>query len=147
MSWIAQLAVGSVMIGLTVLMHAVCLDAIMRHARQVEVRFQRLFRRGWKPLLSAVTVVAIFSIHVAQIWMWAILLYGLRCAPLVDFETALRFATATYTTVGDSPIVLDTTCRTLGGVAGANGFLLFGWTTAFIFEVIAQFYRKEAANL
>lgn len=147
MHWMIQLAVGGVMIGATVLMHAVALDAIMRHARGVETRMQKIFRRSWRPVMSAATVVAIFAVHVVQIWMWAGLLYGLSCAPLADFETALRFATATYTTVGDSPIVLDTSCRMLGGVAGANGFLLFGWTTAFIFELIAQFYRKEAAGL
>lgn len=147
MSLFTQLLIGSFMIGVTVFIHAIGLDFVIRHGKAAEGRVQRLTGIFWRPVLSCIAVISVFTLHVAQIWLWASLYLGLHCQPLNDFFTALYFSTSTYTTVGDSQVVLEQSCRMLGGVEGANGFLLFGWTTAFIFEMFAQFYRREAKSL
>jgi voltage-gated potassium channel len=146
MSLLSQLLIGTFMIGVTVIMHAVGLDFIIRHLRRAEVILQRLAGAFWRPVLAAVTVVTVFALHVAQIWLWAFVYLAGGCDPLTGFADALEYSTAIYTTVG-SNVALGPACRMLGNVEGGNGFLLFGWTTAFIFEVIAQFYRREAAEL
>jgi voltage-gated potassium channel len=147
MTLLMQLLAGTGMIGLTVVMHAYGLDRIIRFAPRVEKAVLRTVHGAWRPVMSGLVVVSAFMLHVAQIWLWAFLYLGLGCHPLEELQTALEFSTAIYTTVGDSAITLGPSCRMLGSVEGANGFLLFGWTTAFIFEIISQFYRREMGPL
>ena len=64
-----------------------------------------------------------------------------------DLEKALYFSTVTYSTLGYGDIIIGEGYRMLAAIEGTNGFLLFGWTTAFIFEIISQMYKAEAKKL
>lgn len=135
------------MIGLTVMTHAIALDLIIKNAHCVRVFISTIFKPFWRPVMASTIVVSIFCVHIFQIWMWAFLYILVDAQPLQNFSETLYFATVTYTTLGYGDLTLAPSFRMLGAVEGANGFLLFGWTTAFIFEVIAQLYRHEAMEL
>jgi hypothetical protein len=140
-----QLVMGGVMIGLTVVLHALSLDAIIRHLRWLErAVLHRVQHLPWKPFTIAAVVLSIFVVNVAEIWIWA----GLYSAAgaFSDFETALYFSTTAFTTVGFGDVMPVRGWRLLGAVEGANGFMLFGWSTAFTFEILSQLYRKEKAG-
>ena len=47
----------------------------------------------------------------------------------------------TFTSVGYGDVVLTGNWRMLASLQGANGLILFGWTTALIFYVIQTGYR------
>lgn len=147
MHLIIQLLIGGLMIGFTVMVHAIALDYIIRHARKSEDFLRRHTKTLWRPCLSAYIVVMVFCIHVLNIWSWAWLYLMHDSVPLHNISEALYFSTITYTTVGYGDIVLDSSSRMLSGIEAANGFILFGWTTAFIFEVISQLYRQEGRSL
>lgn len=147
MNLISQLATGGAMIGLTVVIHAVTLDFIIRHAGKTERFFLNTAGIIGKPLAACAIVTAVFSSHIAQIWIWAGLYLGLSCSPLEGISDAIYFATVTYTTLGYGDITLGTSCRMLSGIEAANGFIMFGWTTAFIFEVMSRIYRHEIRSL
>ena len=147
MSLFLQLVLGGVMIGLTVMIHAVSLDFVIRHAGRTETFIRRLKWKFWQPLMAGIIVVAVFLVHILHIWLWTLLYLALDCPPLSGFSDALYFSTITYTTLGYGDIILDPAFRMLSGIEATNGFLLFGWTTAFIFEVISQLYRREAESL
>jgi len=53
---------------------------------------------------------------------------------LADFESALYFATTSFTTLGYGDVVLDRHWRLFGAIEGANGLLLFGSSPAFPFS-------------
>lgn len=142
-----QLGLGGFMIGITVIIHAALMDMIIRQVPVMEKVVRKFFKTVWKPLLSSVIVVTIFFAQIIQIWLWAILYYALDCEPLTDFPQALYFATTTYTTLGYGDIVLEPSYQLLAAIEGANGFLLFGWTTAFIFEIISGIYKAETESL
>ena len=135
------------MIALTVIIHAIALDYIIRHAGLAEKILRHITSYIWRPCMSALIVVTIFMVHVINIWLWAWLYLALDSVPLHSISEALYFSTVTYTTVGFGDITLDLSSRMLSGIEAANGFILFGWTTAFIFEVISQLYRKEGKLL
>ncbi len=147
MNLFLQLLIGSAMIGITVGMHAMALDFIIRHANRIENFLYHFVTPLWRPMTAGVIVVSVFSVHVVQIWLWAFLYLYLGCAPLENFSDALYFATVTYTTLGYGDITLEPSFRMLSAVEAANGLILFGWTTAFIFEVISQLYKKEIKEL
>lgn len=147
MELLYQLALGGVLIAVTVMIHAIVLDMIMRYVGRVEPILRRAIGLLWKPVLSSTVVVTIFLAHILQIWLWALIYLWNDCAPLQDLPHSLYFATVTYTTLGYGDIILGSSCRMLSGVEAANGFLMFGWTAAFIFEIISRIYRQEAKSI
>jgi hypothetical protein len=70
-----------------------------------------------------------------------------ECTPIVSLSDALYFSISSYTTLGLGDIILSESCRILSGVEAANGFILFGWTTAFIFAVVNGLYKREEKQL
>ena len=61
---------------------------------------------------------------------------------LPDVETALYFSMVTFTSVGYGDIVLGDSWRILASIQGANGVIIFGWTTALIFHYIQRIYER-----
>jgi hypothetical protein len=53
------------------------------------------------------------------------------------------FAFVNYTTLGYGDIVPVERWRLLGPMTAMNGVLLFGWSTAVIFEVLRKAMRRE----
>ncbi len=147
MNLLLQLVLGGGLIGVTVIIHAIGLDFIMRHAPILERSLRRTTAFIWRPCMAGIIVVGVFAVHIVEIWLWALVYFSLDAAPLQSFSESLYFATVTYTTLGYGDITLGPESRMLSAIEGANGFLLFGWTAAFIFEVISQLYRREAKEL
>ena len=74
--------------------------------------------------------------------MWAVVF--LLTEEVHNLETALYFSTVTFTTVGYGDLTLSEKWRLLGSVESANGMLLFGWSTAFIFEVMRYVWNFDS---
>jgi hypothetical protein len=146
MMLLEQLLLGSFLVGLTVAVHAVALDIIIRFVGHIEVPVRAKFRHLWRAVLSGGFVVVVFCVHVAIIWIWTFVYIIRRCHPLDNIPDSVYFSTTSYTTMG-SNIVLDSSCHMLSGIESANGFILISWTTAFIFEVVSQLYRREVRSL
>lgn len=56
-----------------------------------------------------------------------------------SLEPALYFSMISFTTLGFGDVILPVEWRLLSGFIAADGFLLFGLNTAFLFEVLRQF--------
>mgnify|MGYP006290891881 CR=1 FL=1 len=69
-----------------------------------------------------------------------------RSAPLPHagshLETALHFSTVSFTTVGHGDVTASPDWRLLGSFEAAAGMLLFGVSTAFLFEVMLSVWRR-----
>ena len=62
---------------------------------------------------------------------------------LAPEEGTLYFAFASFTTLGYGDVLIAAReWRLLGPVAAMNGILLFGWSTAVIFHVLADTMRR-----
>jgi hypothetical protein len=72
--------------------------------------------------------------HCIEVTIWAST-YVLTDA-VKDDADALYFAFVNYTTLGYGDIVPINPWRILGPVAAMNGILLFGWSTAVIYEIL-----------
>lgn len=140
-----QLFIGTIMIGSMVVLHALALDVIIRNIRKVESTALRIEHLLWKPLSLAAIVLAVFMAHVVEIWIWAAFYFLVKAVP--DFQTALYFSTTAFTTVGFGNVMPTHDWQLLGAIEGANGFMLFGWSTAFTFEILSQLYRKDGKTI
>ena len=138
---LSQLVIGSILISLTVVIHALTLDWLIKFLERRGSGILRTFRLFWKAAMLTIAVLGVFCAHVIQIWLWAIFYLAVNALP--NLEEALYFSTSAFTTVGFGDLVLDERWRLVSSFQSANGFILFGWSTAFIFEVMSRFYRGD----
>src|ERR1041385_4426076 len=106
-----NLALGTAMIAATVLFHTVGLIALSGTMNRVVAWF-RLHRHDFgKTVTMVTTVLGIFSLHTAEIWMWAGLF--LVTGEFSLFEDALYFSTSTFSTIGYGDVTLSPAWRLL----------------------------------
>ena len=140
---IMHLLIGGIVIAITVVFQAIAFDLIIRKINYLKKKIRLPlydidnFKRS---ILLTIVVLEVFCVIVIEIWIWAILYMGIGA--FNDLETALYFSTSSFTTVGFGDVVLGKDWRMLGSIEATNGFIMFGWSTAFIFEIVSQTYRK-----
>jgi carbon starvation protein CstA len=137
---LSQLACGAFLIALTVLIHAVCLEGIMKAWRKISIEIAV----RWRAISISLTIIGIFFAHVIQIWVWAIFYYLVE--EIHTWEAALYFSTSSFTTVGYGDLLLSEEWRLLGSIEAINGMILFGWSTAFIFAGVSRIYGHLHRN-
>lgn len=141
---ITQLIVGGLIIAVTVLFQAISFDLIIRKARWME-KFLKNAHAFRKAFLLTIIVLTVCCVLIVEIWVWA--LFYLAVDALPNLESALYFSTSAFTTVGYGDVVLDETWRMLSAIEATSGFLLFGWSAAFIFEIVSKVYLREGEEL
>jgi hypothetical protein len=137
-----QLLLGMLLIMATVLVHGMSLGYLIRFLDRIWPTFNTNFPRNGTPLFLSVTVLGIFLAHILEIWIWAVVF--LWTGEVQNLESALYFSTVTFTTVGYGDVTLSEQWRLLGSVESANGMLLFGWSTAFIFEIMRYIWKLDS---
>ncbi|MCB1682364.1 MAG: two pore domain potassium channel family protein [Rhodospirillales bacterium] len=140
--FVYELLIGTVLICVTVVIHAVALDRLKGLLDLSENIFRLRLRHSWKVPMLILAVLGAFCSHIVQIWLWAAFYLSVDALP--DLEEALYFSTTTFTTVGFGDVVLDHKWRLVSSFQAANGFILFGWSTAFIFEVMSKLYESDS---
>lgn len=138
----SQLFIGTILICITVVIHAVFLDILIRWISRVSNTARLMFKEHWKVPMLVSAVLGVFVAHIIQIWLWA--LFYLTVHALPTLEESLYFSTSTFTTVGFGDVVLSKDWRLVSSFQSANGFILFGWSTAFIFEIMSRLYEHDS---
>ncbi len=126
---VANLILGTVLIAGTVVIHTFGLMAVTR-AIGMTTDVLRLRGRRSHIVAMLAAVIGVFAVLTVEIWVWAAVYYGLHVVG--DFETSLYFSTATFATVGYGDIVADGRWRLLTSLQGVSGFLIIGWSTAYL---------------
>jgi ion channel len=138
---IANFALASFMVGLTVGIHFGGLLMLMWVLRARGHRFRAHESAARVAALIIFVVLGLVAIHTVEIWIYAAAYLAVGAIP--DFEEALYFSTTSFTTIGYGDVVLDRHWRLFGAIEGANGLLLFGWSTAFMLSVIQRLRTLE----
>lgn len=138
---IANFVLAGLMVGATVTIHfggLLALLWVLRHRVHPQHTRESAAIQGAVILF---VVLGLVGIHTIEIWLYAALYLLLGAMP--DFETALYFSTTSFTTIGYGDVVLGERWRLLGAIEGANGLLMFGWSTAFLISVTGQMRTLE----
>ena len=83
-------------------------------------------------MIAAVTVLMIA--HLAEVLVWSLTYAIFGVAP--DGADIVYFAFVNYTTLGYGDVIPVVRWHLLGPMTAMNGVLLFGWSTAVLFEVL-----------
>src|SRR5579872_1475246 len=138
---LANFTLATFMVGLTVTIHFAGLLGLMWLLRRAGHRFRAHESAAGQGAAILFVVLGLVGIITIEIWSYALTYLAIGALP--DFETALYFSTASFTTMGYGDIVLSHQWRLFGAIEGANGLLLFGWSTAFLFSVTARMRTFE----
>jgi Ion channel len=141
LAMLANLALATVMVALTVTIHFFGLLLLLRALRWRGARFQAHKSVAGQGLLVLFVVFGIFAIHTMQIWLYAAAY--LAVGALGDLETALYFSTVNFASLGYGDILLTPQWRLFGAIEAANGVILFAWSTAFLLSVMTRLKTLE----
>ena len=135
-----QLSLAAVLIVVTAVLHVLALDRIADRVRaHVEAQVGPIDARVRLAMLS-LAALGIFLSHVLQIWIWAIVYLAVGEFPAL--EPALYFSTVVFTTLGFGDVLSTAEWRLLASCEAAAGLLLFGLSTAVLFEVVREVRRR-----
>jgi hypothetical protein len=115
--------------------HALVMMAVVRAAQAMGRKTMR------HPSLSLigimiVTASVLMAAHASEVMVWALAYRLVDVAP--DGTNLVYFAFVNYTTLGYGDVVPVQKWQLLGPATAMNGVLLFGWSTAVIFEVLRR---------
>lgn len=138
---ITDLLLASMMVVWTVVIHFAGLLLLIRLLNAGGHRFRPQHSLAGQLVLVVFVVLGLFAIHAAEIWSYALCYWIIGALPA--FETALYFSTVTFTTIGYGDIVMDAKWRVFAAIEGANGLILFGWSTAFLISLMRELRSLE----
>ena len=133
---IYHLTVGTIVIAISVAIQAEMFNLLSRRFESVTLLSRRHFHRFANTVAIIVAVLFILLVQTIIVWLWAVVF--LLVGALPEFEPALYFSLVSFTTVGYGDVVLDPQWRLLSGLTAANGFLSFGWSTAYMVELVRR---------
>ena len=139
------LAVGSIAVLATLLIHALPVSAalkFLRHERQAG----RTGASFWNDF-SIVTLTMLFTLcaHLVEIGVWAVLFVW--CGEFPALSTAYYHSAVNYTTLGYGDLIMTPAWKLLGPLEAADGMLMFGVSTAMIFALIQWLIQARFADL
>ncbi|MDX1581163.1 MAG: potassium channel family protein [Alphaproteobacteria bacterium] len=141
----AQIAISAAGIAVTLMIHA----TMILSSVPVLKKFGSWSHQG-RVLVRQIIVLTglllwIMLAHLLEVLVWAGLF--IMVDALQTMEEALYFSLVCFTTLGFGELTLEQDWRLLSAFAGANGFLLFSLSAAFLFEFFAKFQTRSSGSL
>ena len=137
-----QLLVGGAVSACNIAIHALVMTAVVQVAHRAAAKV-----RSRQSLHLATVMIATVSVlmvaHVAEVVVWSLTYAIVDAAP--PGTDRLYFAFVNYTTLGYGDVIPVERWRLLGPMTAMNGVLLFGWSTAVIFEVLRRTMRSASS--
>ena len=130
-----QFLVGAIVSLCTITVHALVMTAVVRVALA-----SAAIKRSYPSLLLVATMASTVSVlmaaHVLEVFVWSLAYSIVGAAPAGS--NIVYFAFVNYATLGYGDVLPVERWQLLGPIAAMNGALMFGWSTAVIFEVLEK---------
>ena len=132
---VRQFLMGGFISICNIMIHALVMTVVVR-ASQATVA--RVASRPNLLLIAVMvaTVSVLMAAHMCEVIVWSLAYALVDAAPANS--NRLYFAFVNYTTLGYGDVLPVERWRLLGPMTAMNGVLLFGWSTAVIFEVLRK---------
>ena len=128
-----QLLVGAAVSLCNIGLHALVMTAVVRVAHRAGATDTS--RRSLRLIAVMVGTASVLMVaHVSEVIVWSLAYAIVDAAPAG--ADVFYFAFVNYTTLGYGDVTPVERWRLLGPMTAMNGVLLFGWSTAVIFEVL-----------
>ena len=128
-----QYCVGAAASVCNIAIHALVMVIVIKAARIADELVTRHQTLRLIAVMAAAVMVLMIA-HLAEVLVWSLTYLIFGVAP--DGADIVYFAFVNYTTLGYGDIMPVVRWHLLGPMTAMNGVLLFGWSTAVIFEVL-----------
>jgi hypothetical protein len=138
---LGQFLIGAAVSACNITIHALVMATVVRAAQMASAKSIR-----WPSLHLVAVMIATVSVlmaaHASQVLVWSLAYAAVDAAP-ADADL-VYFAFVNYTTLGYGDVTPVQRWRLLGPITAMNGMLLFGWSTAVIFEVLRKALMRSS---
>ena len=134
-----QFLLGGVVSLANIAVHATAMALVIRAARAAESRWAHETSTLQLIAIMMATVAVLMAAHACEVAIWSLAYALVGAAP--EGADRLYFAFVNFTTLGYGDVLPVPRWRLLGPMTAMNGVLLFGWSTAVIFEVLRSALR------
>ena len=135
MAMLIQFLVGGIVCVCTITIHSLVMSVVVSVARVSSTT-----KRSHPSLRLIITMIATVSIlmaaHVLEVFVWSLAYSIVDAAPAGT--NLVYFAFVNYATLGYGDVIPVEGWRLLGPITAMNGALMFGWSTAVIYEVLQK---------
>jgi len=135
-----QLVVGCIVATGNIAIHALVMTVVVRVAQRSNAQHANYPARRLTVVMIA-TVWVLMAAHAAEVAVWALGYHLIDAAPAG--ADLMYFAFVNYTTLGYGDVVPVAEWRLLGPMTAMTGVLMFGWSTAVIFEVLRRAMGRD----
>jgi hypothetical protein len=130
-----QLLVGGAASVANITIHALMMTLVVYAAQAAARRVKT--RTAWTLTgVMIATASVLMAAHTAEVAVWALTYRMFDAVP--PGVSLMYFAFVNYTTLGYGDVVPAKEWQLLGPATAMNGVLLFGWSTAVIFDVLRK---------
>jgi hypothetical protein len=132
---LGQFLVGSLASVANITIHDLVMPVVVRVAKIMSTKYltrSSVFLAG----VMIATVSILMIAHTVEVFVWALFYSIVGAAPAGS--RLIYFAFVNYTTLGYGDVIPAENWHLLGPMAAMNGILLFGWSTAVVFEVLRR---------
>jgi hypothetical protein len=134
-----QLVIGGLVSFCNISIHALVMTIVVAVARRASVaRTSHPGLRLTGVMIAAVSVL--MGAHTCEVMVWSLAYFIVGAAP--EGSNLVYFAFVNYSTLGYGDITPNRDWQLLGPLTAMNGVLMFGWSTAVIFEVLRKAMEK-----
>jgi hypothetical protein len=130
-----QFIVGAIVSVINIMIHALVTVGAIGIARTAGLRYAARPRLHLMAVMVA-TASTLMVAHTMEVLVWALAYATLGAAPAGS--DLIYFAFVNYTTLGYGDITPIQAWRLTGPMTAMNGILMFGWSTAVLFEVLRK---------
>ena len=127
-----QIGLGSLLLGLCVVVHVAVLGAGVDLLQSIAQPGSAGGGRLWITVVLLASGVVLIG-HTLQVWIWALVFRALGA--LSDLGEAIYFSLVTTTTLGYGDVTLDERFRVFGAMGAVAGLMTYGLSTAFLVGV------------
>jgi hypothetical protein len=138
---LAQFLIGGAISVCNIIIHALIMTLVVRASQATAAK---LASRPNVILIAVMvaTVSVLMVAHTGEVLVWSLAYALVDLAP--NGTHLVYFAFVNYTTLGYGDVVPLERWQLLGPMTAMNGVLLFGWSTAVIFEVLRKAMDRTA---
>jgi Ion channel len=130
-----QVLVGAAVSLCNIAIHAFLMAAVVWAARTAVAI--PTFRQSHRLIAVMIATVSfLMAAHLVEVLVWALAYAIVGVAP--EGTDLIYFSFVNYTTLGYGDVTPEARWHLLGPMTAMNGVLLFGWSTAVIFEVLRR---------
>ncbi|WP_456619967.1 MULTISPECIES: potassium channel family protein [unclassified Bradyrhizobium] len=130
-----QFLLGTFISVINIMVHALATVAAIDIARTAGLRHTSRPRAHLMAVMVTTAVILMVA-HTVEVLIWALAYAVVGAAPAGS--DLLYFAFVNYTTLGYGDITPVEGWRLTGPMTAMNGILMFGWSTAVLFEVLRK---------